>query len=102
MRKESITEKNIAPAIICKTPWRIANVKPLENYRLEITFIDGTHGFFDMREIIMSETAGVFEKLRDPQIFNQVSLVYGVTTWPDEIDFAPDAIYEKINLQHNS
>jgi hypothetical protein len=96
MRTASNTEKNIAPAIKCIAFWRLNKIKPLNNYRLEAEFIDGTHGFVEMKNLIKSEKAGIFAKLLDISLFNQVYLDYGVATWPNEIDLAPDAMYEEI------
>jgi hypothetical protein len=96
MRTESSTEKNISPAIICTAPWRLTKVKPLKDYRLEVEFIDGLHGFVEMEQRIMSPKAGVFSSLSDINLFNQVYLEYGAVTWPNEIDLAPDAMHDEI------
>jgi hypothetical protein len=96
MRTTSVAEKNIAPAIICTVHWRLIKIKPLENYKLEVEFIDGTHGFVEMEKLIRGKKAGVFAKLLDSNIFNKVYLDYGVATWPGEIDLAPDAMYAEI------
>jgi len=96
MRKKSTTEKDIAPAIKNIAPWRLTKVKPLENYKLEVEFVDGTQGLVEMKQQIMSQTAGVFTALRDINTFNQVFLEYGAVCWPGEIDLAPDAMYDEI------
>lgn len=96
MRKESNTEKNIAPAITCTAPWRLTKIKPLENYKLEAEFVDGTHGFVEMEQLITSQKAGVFAKLKDVGIFNKAYIEYGAVTWPNEIDLAPDAMHNEI------
>lgn len=96
MRKKSITEKNIAPGITCTAPFRITKVNALPNYRLEVDFIDGTHGMVEMHHLIMSNEAGVFAKLKDVNLFDKVSLQYGAVTWPGEIDLAPDTMYQAI------
>lgn len=96
MRTKSIAEKNISPAIVCVVPWRLNKIKPLENYKLEVEFIDGTRGLVDMKQLIMGPRAGMFAKLLDINIFNQAHLEYGVVTWPYEIDLAPDAMYNEI------
>lgn len=96
MRTKSSAEKNTTPPIICTVPWRLTNVKPLENYKLEVEFVDGTHGLVEMKQRIMSQKSGVFEKLRNLQLFNQVYLEHGAVTWPGEIDLAPDAMHEEI------
>lgn len=96
MRTKSTTEKNSSPAIICKAPWRLINVKPLTNYRLEVEFVDGTSGIVEMKQRIMSRHAGIFANIRDVNVFNQVHLEHGVATWPGEIDLAPDAMHDAI------
>jgi hypothetical protein len=96
MRKKSITEKDLTLAIICKAPWRLSKVESQSNYRLKVEFIDGTSGFVEMEGLILSQQAGVFEKLRDFNFFAQVYLEHGVVTWPGEIDLAPDAMYDEI------
>jgi hypothetical protein len=96
MRKTSITEKNIAPGIICTAPWRLTKVKPLANYRLEVEFIDGTHGYVEMANRVNSEKAGVFALLKDIHLFDKVHLEHGAVTWPGEIDLAPDVMHDEI------
>jgi hypothetical protein len=96
MRNEPITEKNIAPTIVCSAPWRLTKVRPLEDFIIEVDFVDGTHGYVEMKPLIMSDKAGVFSKLRDINLFNQIYLELGVVTWPGEIDLAPDTMHNKI------
>ena len=96
MPKKPATQENHAPAIVCTAPWRLTKVTPLENYKLEVEFMDGTHGVVEMEKYIMSPHAGIFAKLKDLKVFNQVYLAYGVVTWPEEIDLAPDTMYDAI------
>ncbi len=96
MRKKSGTEKNITPEIIYTAPWRLTEVKPLENYKLEVSFIDGLHGFVEMRQLILSKNAGVFAQLQDIQKFNSLSIQHGVVTWDCEVDLAPDTMHDGI------
>ena len=99
MRKESIAEKDLTPGIVCTAPWRLTRVAPLADYKLNVEFIDGTQGSVEMSHRILSDKSGVFAKLKDIQLFNQVYLEYGVVTWPGEIDLAPDAMHDEIK-QH--
>ena len=96
MRKESITEKDITPPVVCTAPWRLNAVKPLEDYRLEVSFIDGTQGIVEMKQLIHSQNAGVFSQLKDIKIFNQAYLEHGAVTWPGGFDLAPDAMHAAI------
>lgn len=98
MRPTSNTEKDTTPGIICTAPWRLTKVKPLANYRLEVEFIDGVHGFVEMSQRVKSDKAGIFAMLKDASLFNQVHLEHGVATWPGEIDLAPDSMHDEIKL----
>jgi len=101
MRKESIPEKDLTPGIVCTAPWRLTKVVPLANYKLNVEFIDGTQGSVEMSHRILSDKPGVFAKLKDIQLFNQVYLESGVVTWAGEIDLAPDAMHDEIK-QHGA
>jgi hypothetical protein len=96
MRTESNAQENSAVGLKIVAPWRVNHVLPLEEFTLKVTFIDGVCGMVSMKGLIFSQNAGVFAVLRQPDIFNQVSIVHGVVTWPGEIDLAPDAMYDAI------
>ncbi len=96
MRTKSIAKENFTSGIVPTAPWRLKTVKPLVDYELEVEFNDGTHGFVEMTQLIMSREAGVFSALKNKDIFNKAYLEYGVITWPGEIDLAPDAIHDDI------
>ena len=93
---EGYPADGIVPPIKPTAPWRVAEVRSLQNYRLHVRFIDGTEGTVDMNARVHSAKAGVFSVLADVTLFNQVGLEYGAVTWPGEIDLAPDAMYDEI------
>lgn len=93
MSAKSAAEKNIAPQIICELSDDVKNVKALPDYCLEVEFMDRTSGKVYMKDLIFSSKAGVFAALKDQTLFNKVYVEYGVTTWPGELDLAPDAMY---------
>uniref|UniRef100_UPI0040566EC2 DUF2442 domain-containing protein n=1 Tax=Candidatus Electronema sp. TaxID=2698783 RepID=UPI0040566EC2 len=35
---------------------------------------------------------GVFQELRNVQYFNQVGILFGAVTWPNEQDIAPETL----------
>jgi len=76
--------------------WRVTQVSPLDEYRLQVTFFDGTTGEADLSKLVTSEKSGVFAVLRDRNLFNKVYLNYGAITWPGEIDLAPEVLYRAI------
>ncbi len=96
MHTKSTAAQNLAPGIKIMTPWRVAQVTAHDHFRLEVTFIDGLHGYVNLAQKIKSPQAGVFSKLQDPMVFSQVFLAHGVVTWPGELDLAPDMMYKQI------
>jgi hypothetical protein len=100
MREKSNSKENITPTIVCKSPWHIVHVEPLPNYQLNVQFVDDTAGIVDIANLINGQNAGVFEALKDRNLFAKVYIHLGVVTWPTkgefEIDLAPDAMYNSI------
>ncbi|MEI7994492.1 MAG: DUF2442 domain-containing protein [Methylococcaceae bacterium] len=60
----------------------------------EVRFSDGLSG--NVR-FLPSYLYGVFEKLRNPDFFNQLKVTDGFVSWADEIDLAPDSMYRAIS-----
>ncbi|WP_127471925.1 DUF2442 domain-containing protein [Thiomicrorhabdus aquaedulcis] len=78
--------------------WDVTEVSVKADNTLFVCFKDGVQGTV---EFTNSFFYGVFERLRDPQEFRQVSVVEGVVTWPGELDLAPDAMHEEIKKNGN-
>lgn len=64
------------PAIRHVVPWRVVAVTVVSDFRLQVTFVDGTKGAVDLRPFLAdSKTTGtVFEALRNPAVFAQVQV----------------------------
>lgn len=60
----------------------------------EVRFSDGLSG--NVR-FLPSYLYGVFEKLKNPDFFNQLKVTDGFVSWADEIDLAPDSMYRAIS-----
>jgi len=79
-----------------RTRWWVRSVRVRPDYRLSVEFIDGTAGEANLRPLVFAENAGVFEALRDPDLFAQAFIDLGAVSWPNGLDLAPDAMYEVI------
>jgi hypothetical protein len=68
----------------------------LSDYRLELTFDDGTAGEVDVSELV--EFTGVFEPLRDRAEFAKVRVDpdLGTVCWPNGADLDPLVLYSKV------
>jgi len=87
---------SIAPAIRPTAPWRVQEVRALSDDRLFVRFVDGLTGTVDLSALIASPQAGVFARLRDRALFEQVHVEMGAVVWPGELDLAPDAMHAAI------
>ena len=73
--------------------WDVVSVNIIKHLEFNVTFSDGLSGRVRM---LPSHLFGVFARLKDPGFFNQFQVTNGFVSWPDEIDLAPDAMYEAI------
>lgn len=89
----------VTPAIQPTAPWRVRDVAALPGDRLFVRFVDGLTGIVDLSALIASPEAGVFARLRDRSLFEQVTVEMGAVVWPGELDLAPDAMHAAIK-QH--
>lgn len=72
---------------------RITQVEVLENYRIALSFADGTRGVADLSDLA---GRGVFTPWKDYAEFRKVKIGHtGDLLWPNEIDLCPDALYLK-------
>jgi hypothetical protein len=69
--------------------WDVKVVKPLIDYKIYVELDDGQRGIFDLKPYL---DRGVFQELKNIHYFNQVDIVFGAVTWPNEQDIAPDTL----------
>ncbi len=73
---------------------KIAEVKVLEGYRLELEFDDGVSGIVDLSDKVGK---GVFASWRDRRAFEKVRVgSSGELAWGEQIDLCPDSLYLKV------
>jgi len=78
--------------------WDVKYVKPLPNYQIYVEIEDGRKGIFDMKPYL--EKSVFFNELKDINYFNQVSILFGAITWPNEQDIAPETLITNMILTH--
>ena len=76
-------------------PIHVADVKVLNNYRLCLRFNNGVEGSVDLQSELYGE---VFEPLRDPARFRQVTLTSRTIEWPNGADFAPEFLLSLVQM----
>ena len=95
MRVEATTQDDFAFGLSPSAP-DVTAVQVIEHLKLRVEFADGLVGTVRFES---SHLSGVFEALRDPDFFLQVTVSHGTVSWPGELDMAPDAMYDAIQ-QH--
>ena len=75
----------------------VIEAKYLHDYTIWLRFDDGTTGEVDLADEL---DGAVFEPLRDLDYFRQFSIPkdLGTIAWPNGADFAPEFLYQKINV----
>ena len=73
--------------------WDVIEVKTIAPLALRVQFADGTVGRVQFEQ---SHLTGVFEALKDPNVFQQAHIEGGAVAWPGDLDLAPDAMYKAI------
>ena len=74
----------------------ITAVSPQENYILHLTFANGEQRYLDMKPYLHR---GVFRELVDKNMFNTAHLSFDTVAWKNEVDLAPEILYEKSVLE---
>lgn len=69
----------------------IKEVKPLEEYKLLLTFENDEVRFFDMNPYLEK---GIFKELKDKTKFNSVKVSFDTIEWENEADMDPEMLYE--------
>ena len=70
---------------------KVISVKPLDNYRILLTFSNNEMRIKDMKPYLNN---GVFKKLKNKTFFNSVHISFDTISWDEEIDLCPETLYE--------
>jgi hypothetical protein len=70
----------------------VKNVIPEEDYLLSIDFDNGERGVLDMKPYL---DFGIFNRLKEPSVFNRVHVSFDTIEWDSGIDLDPEFVYNK-------
>lgn len=68
----------------------VKNVKPLDNFKLLLTFENHENRIFDVKPYL---SLGIFKELNDPKIFNTVRISFDSIEWVNSADIDPEILY---------
>ena len=75
--------------------WSIEEVTPHNDYTITLKFHDGTTRLYDAKELLDDP---LYEPIKNPGFFMQAKLECHTVVWNDEIDIAPEYLYEKSKI----
>jgi len=94
--KAAITERRN----VMKTPaWIVREVQPKEDYTLLLTFADGVKKIYDARPLFEKS---IYAQLKNPAFFLSAKADCGTVVWNDDIDIAPEHLYERGQVVDNA
>ena len=71
--------------------WVVTSVTANDDFTLTVTFADNTNRLFDAKPLLEKP---VYEKLKNPAFFKTADVECGTVVWNDDIDIAPEHLYE--------
>ena len=70
----------------------VKKVVPTKDFMLSVEFDNGEHGMLDMKPFL---NFGIFQRLKDHDVFKQVRVVFDTIEWDSRIDLDPEFVYNK-------
>ncbi len=70
----------------------VTDVKPLENYKLLLTFENDEQKVFDVTPYL---EVGKFSELKDDTLFKSVHISFDSIAWKNQLDLDPELLYSK-------
>ena len=75
--------------------YTVKSVKALENYKLLLTFETGERKIYNMKPHL---DGGIFEELKDKNLFRKVRVSFDTVAWENGADFDPEVLYQDSQL----
>lgn len=70
----------------------VTHIETLPDYHLLLTFENGERRLFDMQPLLSKRP---WNSLTDIKKFAKAKVAYGTVMWPDNIDVAPETLYDE-------
>ena len=75
--------------------WQIINVEPTKDYKLILTFYDGTKKIFDFLPML---SKAINKPLRNIKLFMKAKVHHNTVMWNDDLDLCPEYLYENSTI----
>ncbi len=75
---------------------RVVRAELKNEYNIYVEFNDGTNGIINFRQILEEDHREVIRELLNKDLFKTVKVNLNTLCWDNDVDFAPDYLYEQI------
>lgn len=79
--------------------WSVKEAQPHKDYTITVKFHDGSVKIFDAKPLLKIP---MFEPLKNPGFFMCAKVECGTVVWNDDIDIAPEYLYEAGEIVKNA
>ena len=78
---------------------RVINAELKNDYEICIEFNNGIKGIIDFKKILEEDHREIIRELLDKELFKTVKVNLNTLCWDNEVDFAPDYLYEQLETK---
>jgi len=75
---------------------KVINAEIKNDYVICVEFNDGKNGTIDFKKILEEDHREIIRELLDKELFKTVKVNLNTLCWDNEVDFAPDYLYQQI------
>ena len=75
----------------------VTHAAALPDYRLALSFSDGSSGVIDLREFVFSDPRPIVAALRSAAAFAAIRVASDTVVWDNGFDLAPEFLYARLN-----
>ena len=76
----------------------VTNAELQNDYKICIEFNNGTKGIIDFKKIFEEDHREIIRELLNMDLFKTVKVNLNTLCWDNEVDFAPDYLYEQLKI----
>ncbi|MCL2763215.1 MAG: DUF2442 domain-containing protein [Treponema sp.] len=74
----------------------VVNAEIKNDYNVHVEFNNGQNGTIDFKDIFENDHREIIKELLNKDLFNTLKVNLNTLCWDNEVDFAPDYLYNKI------
>ncbi|MCL1931172.1 MAG: DUF2442 domain-containing protein [Treponema sp.] len=81
---------------------RVINAELKNDYKIYVEFNNGTKGTIDFKKILEEDHREIIKELLNKELFKTVKVNLNTLCWDNEVDFAPDYLYEQLEAKEKA